>query len=75
MKEYIVHAPKTKVMAVEEYTSFYGEPVEELIRCKDCRHYGNAQISNRVALTNFCFRYNDVRREEDFCSRAERKEE
>ena len=38
MREYIVHAPKTKLTAVEEYISFYGEPVEELVRCKDCKH-------------------------------------
>ena len=47
---------------------------QELIRCKDCRYYGNAQIGNNVALTNFCFLLKDCRREEDFCSRAERKE-
>ena len=38
MREYIVHAPKTKLTAIEEYTSFYGEPIEELVRCKDCKH-------------------------------------
>ena len=36
--EYIVHAPKHKATAIEEYTSFYGEPVVKLVRCKDCKH-------------------------------------
>lgn len=38
MKEYIVHAPADDVLAVERYTAFYGEPAEELIRCKDCKY-------------------------------------
>lgn len=37
MKEYIVHPPKDNRLAVEEYSTFYGEPVKELIKCKDCR--------------------------------------
>ena len=52
----------------------YFEPVTELIQCKDCRYYGSVTIGNRVALTNFCSRLNDCTREEEFCSRAERKE-
>ena len=68
MKEY--------VFAIKEYLGFKATDMrEELIRCKDCRYYGNAQIGNNVALTNFCFLLKDCRREEDFCSRAERKEE
>ena len=38
MKEYIVHAPKDNPCAVEKYTSFYGEPIIELVRCKDCKY-------------------------------------
>lgn len=68
MKEYVV--------AIKEYLGFKASDMrEELTRCKDCRYYGNAQISNTVALTNFCSLLKDCRREEDFCSRAERKEE
>lgn len=77
MKEYIVHAPKTNVMAVEEYTSFYGEPVEELVRCKDCKYY---RVYKHPDWTvELCGRFRttmaDPVKEDDYCSKAERKEE
>lgn len=36
MREYIVHEPKDNPCAIEQYTSFYGEPIKELVRCMDC---------------------------------------
>ena len=39
MKEYIVHEPKDLPLAVEKYTTFFGEPIIELIRCKDCKYF------------------------------------
>lgn len=67
MKEYIVHAPSDYLIAVEEYASFYGEPITELIRCKDCKYY---DIPNE-----FCWKMQIEREENDFCSRAKRREE
>ena len=67
MKEYIVHAPNDYKIAVEEYNSFYGEPITELIRCKDCKSYD-------IPL-EFCWKMLIEREEDDFCSRARRKEE
>lgn len=37
MKEYIVHVPKHLETNQEEIVSFFGEPIIELIRCKDCK--------------------------------------
>ena len=72
MKEYIVHAPKTKVMAVEEYTSFYGEPVEELIRCKDCGYWSaNTQLC--ALFSGLCTAHRMP--PNGYCSEAKRKEE
>ena len=74
MKEYIVPVNNTDRNDDEIFVGFIRKR-KELIRCKDCRYYGNAQIGNNVALTNFCSLLKDCRREEDFCSRAEKKEE
>ncbi len=80
MKEYIVHAPKTNLMAVKEYTSFYGEPIEELIRCKDCRF---ATITNGVYSKNPEVEYCDIWFPTEaeympidyYCASAERRKE
>ena len=39
MKEYIVHEPPEFIGAIEQYTTFYGEPIIELIRCKNCKTF------------------------------------
>lgn len=62
MKEYIVHAPPNNKLAVEEFTTFYGEPMTELIRCKDCV---KAQI---------CIMYRSDKDPYGFCKWAVRKE-
>lgn len=49
----------------------YLEPVNELIRCKDCKEYaewGDSMICMRLGSY-----YGDTK-PNDFCSRAERKE-
>ncbi len=80
MKEYIVHPPKDNLLVVEEYSTFYGEPVKELIRCKDCKHmincyravlmYGKDGSVEPRRLDSFENRFGM-----GFCSLAERKEE
>lgn len=77
MKEYIVHEPKDKPCAIEEYTSFYGIPIKELIRCKDCKYckvyevFGHTlPLCNRIKTM-----IADALEEDDYCSRAERREE
>lgn len=49
--------------------NIFGEPITEIVRCKDCRHY----ISDGGALM-YCEVTNNVTRPEDFCSWAERSE-
>ena len=75
MKEYIV---KYETEQIENSEFFYGGKVEcELIRCKDCKcWYAGENI-------NYCRKFWDDDGEpklyrctaDDFCSRAERKEE
>ena len=69
MKEYIVHAPPDNKLAVEEFTTFYGEPMTELIRCKDCKYWG----ANGYRYG--CINATPIMMENDYCSNAERKEE
>ncbi len=82
MKEYIVHAPKTNVIAVEEYTSFYGEPIEELIRCKDCKFFEYDHVEHvygvpLILAHEICTKWGNGCKtsENGFCFMAERKEE
>ena len=49
MKEYIVHVPKHLETNQEEIVSFFGEPIIELIRCKDCEHL---KVSGELEHTN-----------------------
>ena len=71
MKEYIV-----KDMTGE----FEDKDYPELIRCKDCKYY---QFGKLINDTRFCYRLFDNNGNHvgynfspnDFCSRAERKEE
>ena len=47
---------------------------EKIIRCKDCRHYKTITLHN--VTQGFCNRLGLMTMEiDDFCSRAERKEE
>jgi len=65
MKEYIVHVPKHLETNKEKIVSFFGEPIIELIRCKDCRWF----INKECAI--YCL---SSAHEEAFCSYAEPKE-
>lgn len=49
MKEYIVHVPKHLETNQEEIVSFFGEPIIELIRCKDCEHL---KVTGELEHTN-----------------------
>lgn len=66
MKEYIVHVPKHLETNEEEIVSFFGEPIIELIRCKDCKY----------RITANCERFGIKRytQSDSFCSWAEPKE-
>lgn len=82
MKEYIVHAPDDNKIAVEEYASFYGEPITELIRCKDCLYWEEyCRIVDGVASDHVCSRKRELDgtmhrvKADDYCSWAKRKEE
>lgn len=63
MKEYICKEVPTE-------NGGYLEIEKELIRCKDCKYYTGyecrrTKVSNIIVITN----------EDEYCSRAERKEE
>lgn len=77
MKEYIVHEPKDFPYAVEKYTTFFGEPIIELIRCKDCKYFYKDTIYGiTIPGTEFCiFTMNNRIEENDFCSRAKRRDD
>ena len=73
MKEYIVHVPKHLETNQEKIVSFFGEPIIELIRCKDCKNW-EADEDERcmycgegvLPKTEACMGFG-------YCSMAERK--
>ena len=79
MKEYIVHPPKNNLLVIEEYSTFYGEPVKELIRCKDCVHWCPLLDSDHPNTENCKTAYCTIHSihfetpREGYCYRAERK--
>lgn len=72
MKEYIVPEPKHIALKDVDYKTFFGEPVEELTRCKDCAYFNDLK---RKAF-NVCTRTSALIavEETDYCSQAKRKE-
>lgn len=76
MKEYIV-TEKELGPAHDYFAELFN--TRELIRCKDCKHFRQYRVRDRVE--KFCWiLYGDFEEslevtEDDFCSRAERKEE
>lgn len=52
-------------------------PTQELIRCKDCKYFTRDSITGvTIPGTEYCiFTMNNRIEENDYCSRAERKEE
>lgn len=74
MREYIVHAPTDNALAVEEYTTFYGEPIKELIRCKDCK-WASVCYRDIVRVSKGGGAVYIPLGTDGYCSRAERREE
>lgn len=68
MKKHTIKESITNVVEKDIYT----DKIQELIYCKDCKHY------HKDLFCNLCLNENSVLCEvepEDFCSRAERREE
>jgi len=67
MKEYI---------AVERQTDNggYVEIASELIRCKDCKYYSCGTVEGKHLCMSVKYRFTPTT-EDEWCSRAERKEE
>lgn len=59
------------VKLYDEIQKFPTADVESVVRCKDCKHYEHFDTYNN----HFCNEYGGYVTENDFCSRAERKEE
>lgn len=70
MKEYIVHVPKHLETNQEKIVSFFGEPIIELIRCKDCAR----NPKNGKARTICPCPMDRYMGPEGYCSKAEPKE-
>ena len=60
------------VIAWAEYPDPFGMEDEPLIRCKDCKHWQKSVINYNEYV---CYWGGYVKKEDDFCSWAERKEE
>lgn len=46
----------------------------EVVRCKDCKNYSNFDAEKAKRLDfHFCKKFNNITRENDFCSYGERK--
>lgn len=58
-----------------DFSAVQAVDVVEIVRCKDCRHYGWTE--NRIPSERewWCYEWDDAREETDFCSRAERRED
>ena len=79
MKEYIVHVPKHLETIQEEIVSFFGEPIIELIRCKDCEHL---KVSGELEHTNgdttfyyICDHWHRATDEWRYCDQGARKKD
>lgn len=61
--------------AHERYTHFFGCPIEEIVRCRDCVHY-KPYRTHQHGMMNRCHDehgHTHKRDESDFCSRGERR--
>lgn len=61
--------------AHERYTHFFGCPIEEIVRCRDCVHY-KPYRTHKHGMMNRCHDehgHTHKRDETDFCSRGERR--
>lgn len=61
--------------AHERYTYFFGCPIEEIVRCRDCVHY-KPYRTHQHGMMNRCHDehgHTHKRDESDFCSRGERR--
>ena len=68
MKEYIVSTDKAYEFEMQRF-----EELQELTRCKDCKHYTGRWCTKYSTKQ---FDINDIYKDDnDFCSQAERKEE
>lgn len=78
MREYIITIDDWFFKHVHErYTHFFGCPIEEIVRCRDCVHY-KPYRTNKHGIMNRCHDehgHTHKRDESDFCSRGERREQ
>lgn len=75
MKEYIVHAPENNILAVEEFATFCGEPIEQLVRCEDCEHWPFQPTSYwSHEVIHVSYPWCCVFKANDYCSKGERRE-
>lgn len=75
MKEYIVSMDTAYEFEMRRF-----EELQELIRCKDCKWYEIAHLKkdgtdDRRFKPTWCTLWRAQMSEDDFCSKAERKEE
>lgn len=58
-------------------TALYAAPTVdavEVVRCKDCKHFTNIDVSNGNMLDfHWCGKFRNIMGEDDFCSCGERR--
>lgn len=76
MKEYIVHAPDNHVLDVKDFKTFFGEPIESLIRCEDCIHWAYQPTSYwSHEVLHFEYPWCHLFKGNEYCAKGERREE
>ena len=80
MKEYIITFEDDDWFleyANERYPHFFGCPIKEIVRCRDCVHY-KPYRTDKYGMMNRCHDehgHTHKRDESDFCSRGEKRSE
>lgn len=76
MSEYIITIEDWFFKCVHErYTHFFGCPIEEITRCRDCKHWMDYEHEFEPNL-GYCREFDrEEVRDNDFCSFGERREQ
>jgi len=76
MAEYIINTDMIPVEVPDksEVVTFFGEPVQELIRCEKCKSRSEVSYKNILGFNLYrCYFHECIVRDGDFCSFADRK--
>lgn len=79
MKEYIVHYTNNSPITEEAWNNMktlFGEPIKDLVRCKDCKYFIEQYVNpnGRTYNAHLCDAWVKNTDRDGFCHRAERKD-